>query len=77
MSENCECSHELNAVDKIRRKGVSDDKLPKAFELKCSCNQRFIMKTHEAQCPACNMVYGVTPCGAHNINNVVAVGTNY
>ena len=77
MSESCGCSHELNAVDKVRRKGVSNEALPQSFEITCTCNHTFIMATHEAKCPSCHMVYGVTPCSAHSIENVVSVGINY
>lgn len=77
MSNNCGCSSEQNAVDKIRRKGVSNEVLPNAFEIKCGCSHTFMMTTHEAKCPSCHMVYGVTPCSADNIENVVAVGVNY
>ena len=77
MSDNCGCSHELNVVDKVRRKGVSNDALPQAFDIKCRCNHTFLMITHEAKCPSCNMVYGVTPCSADSVEHVVAVGINY
>ena len=77
MSESCGCDHTLNAVDKIRRKGVSSLELPNAFEISCTCGKSFMMTTHEAKCEACHMVYGVTPCGADSIENVVAVGIDY
>lgn len=77
MTHTCGCDETLNAVDKIRRKGVSSVMLPEAFEITCSCKHTFMMTTHEAKCDACNMVYGVTPCSADCIDNVVAVGVNY
>lgn len=77
MSENCGCTNELNAVDKIRLKGFSNENIPQAFKIQCACNESFIMTTHEAKCPSCHMVYGVTPCSADNVENVVAVGVSY
>ncbi len=77
MSEDCGCTQEMNAVDKIRRKGVSNTQLPQAFAIQCECGRTFRMTTHEAKCPSCNMVYGVTPCSADSVDNVVAVGVNY
>lgn len=77
MTQPCGCDNTMNAVDKIRRKGVSFLELPKAFEIECSCRHVFMMTTHEAQCEACNMVYGVTPCSSDSIENVVAVGIAY
>ncbi len=77
MSDNCGCGETMNAVDKIRRKGVSNEALPQTFEISCTCGNRFTMSTHEDQCPSCQMVYGVTPCSADSIENVVAVGINY
>ncbi len=77
MSHNCGCGSELNAVDKVRRKGVSNATLPSPFEIQCECNHTFTMTTHEAKCPSCDMVYGVTPCSADSVLNVVAVGVNY
>lgn len=77
MTHSCGCDKTLNTVDKIRRKGVSSVALPQAFEIKCSCDYTFMMTTHVAKCDACDMVYGVTPCSADSIENVVAVGINY
>lgn len=77
MTQSCGCESTLNAVDKIRRKGVSSLALPKAFEIKCTCQHVFMMTTHEVKCESCNMVYGVTPCSSGSIENVVAVGINY
>lgn len=77
MSESCGCNPSMNAVDKVRRKGISTNTLPTPFEILCECDSVFTMSTHEAKCPTCDLVYGVTPCGAHSVENVVAVGYNY
>lgn len=77
MTQSCGCDNTLNAVDKIRRKGVSLVALPSAFEIECTCEHVFMMTTHEAKCDSCQMVYGLTPCSSDSIENVVAVGINY
>ncbi len=77
MSENCGCGSQMNAVDKVRRKGVANQPLAKAFEIVCSCGHTFMMTTHEDRCPSCGMVFGVTPCSADSMENVVSVGIDY
>jgi hypothetical protein len=77
MTQTCGCEPTLNAVDKIRRKGVSSVAIPQPFEIICTCGHLFIMSTHEAKCDSCDMVYGITPCSVDSIDNVVAVGVDY
>lgn len=78
MSHTCGCSaNEMYKVDKVRRKGVSNEPLPNAFTIECSCKESFTMTTHEAKCPNCQMVYAVTPCSNDAVENVEAAGINY
>lgn len=35
------------------------------------------METFESKCPHCDMVYGVTPCSCHDVNNVKKAGKNF
>ncbi len=78
MSDTCGCNHTtMNAVDKIRRKGYSNEPLPNPFNIACRCGHHWVMKTHEAMCPSCHMVYGVTPCSNTDQDAIEAVGVRY
>ncbi len=77
MSCNCSTSTAKETVDKVRRKGISEALLPIQHQITCECGETFTMKTYEAKCPSCNMVYGVTPCSADSVENVKAAGINY
>jgi len=74
-----ECSGNLESgkqiVDKIRMMGFNKMSLPVAFEPNCkNCGYLFQIKMMDAVCPSCGMVYGVTPCHAHNVDFVRAAG---
>lgn len=80
MHEGCSGTFKngKEVVNKIRQMGFAKRTLPEAFPIKCvECGNVFEMNTLEDSCPNCNMVYGVTPCGASDVNNVKAAGINY
>ncbi len=80
MHEGCEGSFINGAqiVDKLRQMGFSGMEMPTEAQLECSgCGTTFTMKTMEDQCNDCGMVYGVTPCHAHDTSNIQAAGINY
>ncbi len=65
-------------VDKLRMMGFSRHRLPLEVNLVCSgCDQSFVMETLESRCPHCGMVYGVTPCHAHDTKSIQPAGVNY
>lgn len=64
-------------VDKVREMKKADNLLATPYEIKCSCNNTFTMKTLVDKCPKCNMTYGVTPCGQGDIKNIKSAGINY
>lgn len=65
-------------VDKIRLMGFNTSPLGAPLEIKCkNCNKPFFMETMESKCPACDMVYGVTPCHSYSAEFVKAAGVNY
>ena len=65
-------------VDKLRMMGFSRHQMPIPVTLVCSgCEQSFVMETLECRCPHCNMVYGVTPCHAHDSKSIQPAGVNY
>lgn len=67
-----------NVVDLVRSKGKDNLPLRTAHEIECvNCNEKFTMTTHVDKCPACNMVFGVTPCSSHDKNNILAADVNY
>ena len=48
------------------------------LNLECvECKQPFDMETMVTQCPACRMVYAVTPCHAHSAQHVQPAGIDY
>ncbi|MGL4971982.1 MAG: hypothetical protein ACRC6H_02460 [Culicoidibacterales bacterium] len=65
-------------VDKVRLKGMDAAQMPKAHELTCqACATEFTMVTYVDQCPNCQMVYGVTPCSADQVENIKPAAVNY
>lgn len=80
-SGNDGCAPDLNdgkaIVDKVRLVQVSNGIMEQPFVIECECGQPFTMKTFEARCPNCDMVYGVTPCSSHIKTNIKAAGINY
>ena len=65
-------------VDKIRMMGFNSTPVAAPFNLTCTnCSTEFTMEYMETQCPSCRMVYGVTPCQAHDKNSVKPAGINY
>lgn len=65
-------------VDKIRQMGFAGQSMPVPFDITCQeCGEKFEMETFESKCPACGMVYGVTPCHASDPGNVMAAGKGY
>lgn len=77
----CGCGTNHNdgrsVVERVRQKGISNNLMDQAYELRCSCGEVFTMKTFEAKCPACGMVYGVTPCSQDDANNIKEAGINF
>lgn len=65
-------------VDKLRMMGFSRQQMPIPVTLICrGCEQSFVMETLESRCPHCNMVYGVTPCHAHDSKSIQPAGIDY
>jgi len=79
MHDGCSGSFQngQQVVDKVRMMGFSEGALPIPFEINCDCGKEFTMEFFEDKCPHCDMVYGVTPCGCHDLNQVQKAGTNY
>lgn len=80
MHEGCSGSFGSGkeVVDKVRTMGFSEQYMIMAFSIKCvECGETFEMSTHEDKCPQCNMVYGVTPCHAFDLENIKPAGINY
>ena len=67
-----------DVVDKIRMMGFNTAPVAAPFEMNCShCGSGFTMDYMETRCPSCGMVYGVTPCQAHNMSSVKPAGIDY
>lgn len=80
MHEGCYGNFEngVQVVNKLRMMGFSRYAMPVLTEISCEgCQTAFVMKTLEASCPACGMVYGVTPCHADNPASIQAAGIDY
>ncbi|WP_461204958.1 hypothetical protein [Clostridium sp. DL1XJH146] len=84
MSENVHagCSGEFEngkqTVDKVRMMGFNTQFMPIALTINCEeCGDTFEMETFESKCPKCGMVYGVTPCHAHDPESVKPAGIDY
>lgn len=80
MHEGCSGSFEngKQVVDKIRMMGFANQPMVVPLFIRCQeCGEEFEMECHEAKCPSCNMVYGVTPCHAFDPDSVMAAGKDY
>lgn len=80
MHQGCDGSFGggTQVVDKLRMMGFSAMALPGAVRLVCEgCGGVFAMQTLECSCPSCGMVYGVTPCHAHDPRSIQAAGVGY
>lgn len=65
-------------VDKIRMMGFNATPLAVPLSICCShCRSEFQMEMMETPCPACGMVYGVTPCHSHSPEFAKPAGINY
>lgn len=64
-------------LDKVRRFGFSNDKMPVVHTIECECGNTFEMTTFETKCDGCGMVYGVTPCSVKNPEAIKKAGINY
>lgn len=80
MHQGCDGSFGGGAqvVDKLRMMGFSGTPLPNEVELVCEgCGIKFTALTMESVCDHCGMVYGVTPCHAHDPRSIKAAGVGY
>lgn len=80
MHEGCTGSFGTGkeVIDKLRMMGFGEKPMPAGTRIKCdNCGEEFEMKTLESKCPACNMVYGVTPCSANDPSRIQAAGIDY
>lgn len=65
-------------VDKLRMMGFSGYQMPEPVTLDChGCAGSFTATTLESRCPVCGMVYGVTPCHAHDAGSIQPAGIDY
>ncbi len=65
-------------ADKVRMMGFGNRTIPVPLEITCkNCDETFRMETMISSCPACKMVYAVTPCHAQSAENVMPAGIGY
>ena len=80
MHDGCSGSFQngRQIADRVRMMGYDDMPLPNPLEIDCvNCSGSFKMQTMVSHCPACNMVYAVTPCHSHSPEAVMPVGIGY
>ena len=80
MHTGCSGNYESGQqiIDKIRMMGFNTNSIAVALSIACAnCKKKFKMKKMESTCPACGMVYGVTPCQSHSSQSVKAAGIHY
>lgn len=79
MHEGCAGSFSsgMEILHKIRRMGFNRQPLPTIITLHCEqCGTAMQMVNFETPCPACGMVYAVTPCHAADPAAIRAAGMN-
>ena len=80
MHDGCSGSFEngKQVANKVRMMGFDKMSIPAPLEIHCTkCDGIFKMETMLAACPACNMVFAVTPCHAHSSEHVLPAGVGY
>lgn len=62
-------------IRKLRIMGFDTQSLPAELSITCEgCKHVFTMQTFASLCPQCGLIYGVTPCHAHDPNAVQCAG---
>jgi hypothetical protein len=65
----------VDVIRKLRMMGFNTQAVPSALQITCEgCGEVFSMQTYESACPGCGMIYGVTPCHAHDPAAVQCAG---
>ncbi|WP_026960248.1 hypothetical protein [Aliagarivorans taiwanensis] len=79
MSCGCGTDHSDGKaiIDRLRVKGLADKPMKQSYQINCECQSEFTMTTFSASCPQCGMVFGVTPCSQHALENIKPAGVNY
>ena len=79
MHDGCSGSFEngKQVINKLRMMGFSQGAMPIPAEFTCECGENIVMDTFEFKCPECGMVYGVTPCHAFDVENIMPAGKDY
>jgi len=80
MHEGCSGSFEngQELADKVRMMGYHDMPIQSPLDMVCvNCAGSFKMKTMVSFCPACSMVYAVTPCHSNSSDAVMPAGIGY
>ncbi|MFO7831137.1 MAG: hypothetical protein R6V18_04025 [Desulfuromonadaceae bacterium] len=68
-------SNGADIVRKLRVMGFSGQTVPGTLHITCEgCDIVFEMQTFESTCPECGLIYGVTPCHAHDTAAVMCAG---
>ena len=62
-------------ADKVRMLGFDRSPVATALDIVCRhCGEPFKMETMASACPACKMVYAVTPCHGTHADHAMAAG---
>jgi len=65
-------------ADQVRMMGFENMPVAGPLELVCvNCRNSFEMNTMLSRCPACDMVYSVTPCHSDSVESVMPAGIGY
>lgn len=79
ITTNKGCSFPTNeaVIDKIRAIGKADTPIDNSLQFTCNCGEAITMTSYVYNCPKCLTVYGVTPCSADDVNNVISAPKGY
>ena len=80
MHDGCSGSFEngKELADKVRMMGYHDMSIERPLDMVCvNCTGSFKMETMVSCCPACSMVYAVTPCHSNSSDAVMPAGIGY
>lgn len=73
MSCGCEFNTPKDVLERVRAKGVANDKMDVTYEIECECGNTVVMEKFETHCDNCDGIYTVTPCSQDNPEKIVFV----
>ncbi len=73
MSCNCEFNSAREVLERVKAKGVANEKMEVEYKMECECGNIHTMNTFVSECEQCHGIFAVTPCSQHQQEKIVFV----